>query len=289
MFTTIGLIAKHGDERVVSTLERLVDYLKSAGREVLFDAESARDVPSFELPVLPRAQLGERCDLVIVVAGDGTFLHAARSLVEHGVSLLGINLGRLGFLADIMPSEMTDRLDEVLEGEYEEDHRILLHAAIVREGETVFETAALNDIVAHKSNIARLVTFETYIDSRLVNTQRSDGLIVATPTGSTAYALSGGGPILHPNLDAIVLVPICPHTLSSRPLVVAAGARVEIRLQRDDAREAQLTCDGQTVLELAPGDRVVIAQLESQLRLIHPPGHDHYATLRAKLHWAREL
>lgn len=289
MFTTIGLIAKHGDERVIATLERLVDYLNSAGCEVLFDAESARAVPSFSLPVLERPQLGERCDLVIVVAGDGTFLHAARSLVAHGVPLLGINLGRLGFLADIMPSEMTDRLDEVIAGEYEEDYRILLHATIVRDGKTVFETAALNDIVAHKSNIARLVTFETHIDSRLVNTQRSDGVIVATPTGSTAYALSGGGPILHPNLDAIVLVPICPHTLSSRPLVVAADARVEIRLQRDDARQAQLTCDGQTVLELAPGDRIVIAQLGHRLRLIHPPGHDHYATLRAKLHWAREL
>ncbi len=204
--------------------------------------------------------------------------------------LLGVNLGRLGFLADVMPGEMIDRLKEVFAGDYDEEHRFLLDARVVRDGQDVFRGAALNEVVAHKWHIARLIQFETYIDDRLVNTQRCDGLIVATPTGSTAYALSGGGPILHPGLDAVVLVPICPHTLSSRPLVVSADSEFEIRMDHSGEQpEAQLTCDGQMTLALEPADRIVIRRKERRLRLVHPRGHDYFATLRAKLHWAREL
>ena len=185
---------------------------------------------------------------------------------------------------------MTDRLREVFAGDYDEEHRFLLDARVVRDGQEVFNGCALNEVVAHKWHIARLIQFETYIDGRLVNTQRSDGLIVATPTGSTAYSLSGGGPIMHPSLEAVVLVPICPHTLSSRPLVVAADSRFEIRMDTGgEEREAQLTCDGQTTLELAPADRILIRRKDRRLRLVHPRGHDYFATLRAKLHWAKEL
>ncbi len=289
-FRTVGLIGKHGDKRVARTLEQLIGLLHDAGAEVLFDAESARELPSFGLPVVDRETLGTRSDLVIIVAGDGTFLNAARSLVDLDVPLLGVNLGRLGFLADVMPGEMTDRLAEVLAGDYDEEHRFLLDVRVVRDGRDIFQGSALNEVVAHKWHIARLIQFETMINGRLVNTQRSDGLIVATPTGSTAYSLSGGGPILHPGLDAVVLVPICPHTLSSRPLVVSADSEIEIRMEHSGEQpEAQLTCDGQTTLELAPSDRIVIRQKQRRLRLVHPRGHDYYATLRAKLHWAREL
>jgi NAD+ kinase len=289
-FRTVGLIGKHGDARVATTLEQLIEFLRDANAEALFDEESAAKLPSFGLPVVDRQTLGSRCDLVIVVAGDGTFLNAARSLVEHDVPLLGVNLGRLGFLADVMPAEMTERLKEIFAGEYDEEHRFLLDARVIRDGEEVFSGCALNEVVAHKWHIARLIQFETYIDGRLVNTQRSDGLIVATPTGSTAYSLSGGGPILHPDLEAVVLVPICPHTLSSRPLVVAADSEFEIRMDTSGEQpEAQLTCDGQTTLELAPADSIFIGRKRRRLRLVHPRGHDYYATLRAKLHWAREL
>jgi NAD+ kinase len=289
-FRTVGLIGKHGDDGVAQTLQQLIGLLRKAKADILFDAESAANLPSFDLPVVDRESLGARADLVIVVAGDGTFLSAARSLVDLDVPLLGVNLGRLGFLADIMPGEMTDRLTDVFAGDYEEERRFLLDARVVRDGKEVFHGAALNEVVAHKWHIARLIQFQTYIDGSLVNTQRSDGLIVATPTGSTAYALSGGGPILHPGLDAVVLVPICPHTLSSRPLVVSAASEFEIRMGHSGEQpEAQLTCDGQTTVALAPADRIIIVQKERRLRLVHPRGHDYFATLRAKLHWAREL
>jgi NAD+ kinase len=289
-FRTIGLIGKPGDDRVTETLEQLVALLRDSRAQVLFDGESAEKLPSFGLSVVDRQTLGRRADLIIVVAGDGTFLSAARSLVDLDVPLLGVNLGRLGFLADVMPGEMTDRLREVLAGDYEEESRFLLDARVVRNGKEVFHGSALNEVVAHKWHIARLIQFETYINERLVNTQRSDGLIVATPTGSTAYALSGGGPILHPGLDAVVLVPICPHTLSSRPLVVSADSEIELRMVHSTEQpEAQLTCDGQMTMELAPADSIIIRQKKQRLRLVHPRGHDYFATLRAKLHWAREL
>jgi len=289
VFETVGLIGKKGggedNERVGATLGTLVTYLRAIPVEVLFDADSARELPSFGLEVVERATLGERCALVIIVGGDGTFLAAARSLVGQQVRLLGVNLGRLGFLTDIMPSEMTERLDEIFAGQFQEEARFLLRSRIVRDGETVVEVDALNEVVAHKWNIARLIEFETYVDSRLVNSQRSDGLIVSTPTGSTAYALSGAGPILYPTLDAIVVVPICPHTLTIRPMVVTGSSLIEVVMRGGDA--AQLTCDGQTVLDLAPGDRVVIRQNSRWLRLVHPPEHDYFATLRTKLHWGR--
>lgn len=289
MFNHIGLVAKPGDERVAETLEALIAYLRALPVALLFDEHSARTLPSFGIEVKPRPALGEACDLVIIVGGDGTFLSAARSLVDYGVRLLGINLGRLGFLTDIMPDEMHHRLDEVFGGDFVEDDRFLLEARVTRAQKHVFTATALNDVVIHKWNVARLIQFETRIDAHLVSSQRSDGLIVATPTGSTAYALSGGGPLLHPSLDAIALVPICPHTLSSRPIVVAGSSQIDVVMGDTDHPQAQLTCDGEMVLELIPGDEIRINKKAEPIRLIHPPGHDHYATLRAKLHWERAL
>ena len=313
MFRTIGLIAKHGDPRVDETLDRLIGILRSRGLEALLDARTRSAYPGGGIHVAERDTLGERCDLVVVVAGDGTFLGAARSLVDNDVPLLGVNRGRLGFLADVMPEEMPARLGEILDGDFIEERRFLLDVSVERGGECVFSEPALNEAVIHKGGMIRLMEFETYIDGRLVNSQRSDGLIVATPTGSTAYALSGGGPILHASLDAIVLVPICPHTLSSRPIVVGGESVVEVVLGPDADAEAgapragtrcrgdaerlrdrqrierQLSCDGQAAADLAPGDRILIRKHRPDLRLIHPAGYDYYATLRAKLHWGKGL
>ncbi len=288
MFESIGLISKPGDEKVADTLQRLVGFLDPRAARVVLDETSAAYLPGRTGTVATREELGRQCDLAIVIGGDGTFLGAARSLAGHEVALLGINLGRLGFLADIMPHEVVARVGEILEERFDEEERLMIEAAVERGGEVVARFDALNEVAAHKAELARLLEFETYIDGRLVYNQRSDGLIVSTPTGSTAYALSGGGPILHPNLDAIVLVPICPHTLGSRPLVVHAASVIEIRMEARDNPIAHLTCDGQSSTELAHGDRIAIRRKASSVRLIHPAGHDHYATLRAKLHWAHE-
>jgi len=287
MFEKVGLIAKHGDPRVGETLGRLIGLLRDRGREVILDGRSRDACPDGSLSVVAREEIGRWCDLVVVVAGDGTFLGAARTLVDQDVPLLGVNLGRLGFLADVMPDEMSERLNEILDGEFVEEERFLLDVAVERDATRVFSGTALNEAVTHKSSMARLVEFETYIDRHFVNRQRSDGLIVATPTGSTAYALSGGGPIVHPALDAIVLVPICPHTLSSRPVVVGGGSVIEVVLGDEAESSVQLSCDGQTTLQLGAGDRIVIAKHRPALRLIHPVGHEYYATLRTKLHWGK--
>ena len=289
MFDTVGIIAKQGDTRVSHTLSCLVDTLIGRPVQVLLDIDSSVVLAREDIETVTRDELGRRCQLAIVVAGDGTFLGAARSLVGYDISLLGINLGRLGFLTDLMPSGMTEVLSDILSGKYVEDRRLLLRAELIRDGKTVFSATALNDIVLHKWNIARLIEFETHIDGRLLNSQRSDGLIVATPTGSTAYALSGGGPILHPDLNVIVLVPICPHTLSSRPIVIDGASRIDITVCKSLATGAQVTSDGQDGFEVRAGDRLKIERHARTVRLIHPAAHDHYATLRAKLHWGREF
>ena len=291
MFQNVGLIGKHGDERVVETLQRLSSYLADRRLNIFLDAQSAAWLRDSQLPPTDRETLAKSCDLVIIVGGDGTFLSAARSLGENDARLLGINLGRLGFLADISPAQMSQHLDDIFAGKFEVEKRFLLRATIVRGGKTVVVEDALNDIVVHKWNIARLIEFATYVDERLVNSQRSDGLIISTPTGSTAYALSGGGPVLCPTLEAIGLVPICPHTLSSRPIVVGADSRIEVVMDNTapGAGAAQLTCDGQTTLDLAPGDRICVQKRCGYLNLVHPAGYDYYATLRTKLHWGKEL
>jgi NAD+ kinase len=288
-FPRIGLVGKPGDPKVGARVRRLAGHLLERGHQVLADPRTdglpaARDCPRCEL-----TELGRHIDLAIVVGGDGTLLRAARHLAAAGVPLLGVNLGRLGFLADISPEQLPEAVDRMLAGEYQEEHRFLLAARL---GETPPEhpaDLALNDVVLHKWNTPRMVEFETWIDQRFVSAQRSDGLIVSTPTGSTAYALSGGGPLLHPTLDALLLVSICPHTLSSRPIVVGGDSRVEIRLLGDDHRHVRVSCDGQTDREVGPGQRLHIAKAPHPVRLLHPRSHDHFTLLRAKLGWGGHL
>ncbi len=235
--------------------------------------------------VMSRHDMGEQCDLVIVLGGDGTLLSAARSLAKFDVPVVGVNLGTLGFLTDIPAPQVTERLSEILDGKYIADERMFLHVSIMRDGEEINESIAFNDVVVHKWEEARMLEFETVIDGLYVNRQRSDGLIISTPTGSTAYALSGGGPIVQPSLNAFVLVPICPHTLSQRPLVIDGNSKVELTISTSGHARAQVTCDGQINLGVMAGDKISISRLDASITLIHPEDYNYYEILRAKLHW----
>ncbi len=290
-FKTVGIIGKHGDPHAGGTLNELINYLKNHQIQILLDKISLETTAHLVdgASVADRPGLGEQCDLVIVVGGDGTLLHAARSLVDYEVPLLGINLGRLGFLADVTPSDLAKTLDHIFAGNYQEEQRTLLHARIMRKGKQVNESSAFNDVVVHTCNVARMIEYEVHIGGQFVNSARSDGMIVSTPTGSTAYALSGGGPILHPSLNALVLVPICPHTMSYRPIVVDADSTIEIVISESNQPQAQCSCDGQIDLSLKNGDRVIIEKKTNPIRLIHPEKYNYYSILRAKLHWGKRL
>jgi len=289
MFERIGLIAKSGAVEIRDTLSYLVQYLQDRRRTIIVDECCAEILGRDDMQMIPAKEIGRHCDLAIAIGGDGTMLKAAHKLSEHQVPLLGINLGRLGFLADIPADAIAEHLDAILEGCYEEDERCLLHAIVSRKGETIHESEAINDLIIQKWNTARLIEFDTHINGTLVNCQRSDGLIVSTPTGSTAYALSAGGPILHPRLDAILLVPICPHNLANRPIVVDSRARIEIAVVTQEPRLVRLTADGDSQLDLGPGDRLLVSKKDKAIRLIHPASYEHFRLLRNKLHWGREL
>lgn len=288
-FTTVGIIGRYGDANMSSTVLELGEFLQRRGLHVLLDEGTAEVIREQKFEIANRTTISKRCDLVVVIGGDGTLLNAARTLSNYGGALLGINRGRLGFLTDISPANMGERLDEILLGKYIWEDRFLLHTHIEREGQNISESSAFNDVVVHKWDVARMIEFKTYINDQYVNTMRSDGLIVSTPTGSTAYALSGGGPILHPAVHAIVLVPICPHTMSNRPIVVDAKSVIRIEVSDNTRSPAQITCDGQINLGLVSGDRVVIRQKEHPVRLIHPSDHNYFEILRAKLHWSERL
>jgi NAD+ kinase len=284
-FKTIGLIGKYGDPGIAQTLTAMAAFLKSRHLEVWLDEDTAQTVPNHGLNTATRQQLGERCDLAVVVGGDGTLLTVARALADHGIPVVGVNLGRLGFLTDISPNTMLDVMDDILAGNYCSEDRFLLHGKILRDGNIIQESDAFNEVVVHKWNMARMIEFETHVNGQFVDVQRSDGIIVCTPTGSTAYALSGGGPILMPTLNAIALVPICPHTLSNRPVVVDGDSRIGIVVRDCMKDHAQMTCDGQRNFDLREGDEILIAKKPRPIRLIHPAKHDYFQILRAKLRW----
>jgi NAD+ kinase len=285
LFNTIGLIGKFGDPGVADTLTQIATYLRQRGLRVLLDEDTAKLVPVNDLETAGRGGIGRHCDLAVVIGGDGTLLNAARSLVDFRVPILGVNLGRLGFLADVSPQEIPHSLDAILAGDFREEMRSLLHAEVMRDGRAVTQADALNDVVVHKRDVARMIEVHTFVDGQFLNVYRADGLIISTPTGSTAYALSGGGPILHPGLEAVVLVPICPHSLTHRPIVVGADSEIEVQLNASHNAQTQVTCDGQISLALEPGDHVVIRKKRRKLRLIHPVNHDYFQLLRAKLNW----
>lgn len=285
-FKTIGVIVKPHTELVKDKLKHLLDFLSQKDCEVLLD-ESV-DGLAHSNDIVARDELGNRCDLAITLGGDGTILNAARSLADKDVPLIGINIGRLGFLADISSDEIDTVLDDILSGKHIKEERFLLETNVIRNKQTIFSGDALNDVVVHVRDVARMIEFETRINGQFVNHQRADGLIISTPTGSTAYALSSGGPILQANLDAITLVPICPHTLSSRPLVINSSSEVDILISETKRAIAQVTCDGQTSFDVDIGDRIAIKRKQHTITLLHPQGHNNFDILRAKLHWSEQ-
>ena len=285
-FATIGLMGRLADPQVLEMVTRLAAELGSA--KVTVYADEALPLPvSTGVQLLPTRLLAEKADLMVVVGGDGTLLKAAHVVAARPIPLVGVNLGRLGFLADITPEQVQDDIRAMLAGEFTREERLLLEAVATRGGKPEATVPALNDVVVHKSDGGRLIEFETWVDGRFLCAYRADGIVVATPTGSTAYALSGGGPIIHPAMDAIALVPICPHTLGDRPLVVSGGSRIEIRVGDTHGGGAQVTWDGQHAESLQTGDRVEVHCAAKRISFIHPRGYDYYRILRTKLHWGR--
>lgn len=286
-FRSIALVGNHQDSRVSESMVILAAHLHGRQRRVMLGSDTEVDFGSLPIERHAEQTLGSAVELIVAVGGDGTMLHAARLAAPYGVPVLGVNRGRLGFLADISPADIRERLDDVLNGRYVKDSRAMLQAQLIRPDQPERRCQALNDVVLQKWQTGRMLDFETWIDGRYVNNHGGDGLVVATATGSTAYALSCGGPILYPELDAFVLAPICPHTLSDRPIVVRSSSVIEIRLvERPDAN-AQVICDGVSLGELAAGGRLVVSRADSNVTLLHPPDHDYYRILRSKLRWGR--
>ncbi|VAX13327.1 NAD kinase [hydrothermal vent metagenome] len=284
-FNKIGLIGKYGNPHVAETVRELGMLLQKRGCEIMLEHATGQLLTSRDLPCASLDEIGRNCDLTIIVGGDGTLLAAARTLVEYDIPILGVNLGRLGFLVDISPDDMEERINEILDGNYEEEHRILLNAEVQHKDSPPSESDAFNDVVVHKWEVARMIETETWVNGRFLNSMRSDGLIVSTPTGSTAYALSGGGPIIEPGVNAILIVPICPHSMSYRPIVVSGDSEIEILVKENMHSHAQVTCDGQINLGLVSGDKILIRKKDNVVRLIHPRQHNHFEILRAKMHW----
>jgi NAD+ kinase len=282
-----ALVGKFSDPRVAESVWALLPHLASRGVEVVVSDESALPETSSSVKRVPEHEIPNVADLVIAVGGDGTLLYAARMVARHNVPLLGINRGRLGFLTDVMPQDMLPCIDDALQGSLEADRRPLLSACLYSNDQLTAEALALNDVVLQKQAIGRMVDFETWLDGRYVNSHAGDGIVVASATGSTAYALSCGGPIIEPHLDVVVVAPICPHTLSDRPIIVSAHAVIEIRLiERPDTR-AQVVCDGLVLGDVEPGDRLQIKRANESVTILHPSGYDYYRLLRSKLHWGR--
>lgn len=288
-FRNIGIIGRMGSARVLETIRRLKRYLIGRHLHVILEDRIAEMLPGHNLQTSSRKLLGEVCDLVIVVGGDGSMLGAARALAHHNVPVLGINRGSLGFLTDILPEQLESQISEVLAGNYTVEQRFLLETEVRRAGVPIGQGDALNDIVLHPGKSTRMIEFELFIDGQFVYSLKADGLIIATPTGSTAYALSAGGPIMHPRLDAIVIVPMYPHTLSSRPIVVDADSELKVVIAEDMTIYPLVSCDGQNHVTCAPGDTLHIQRKPQKLRLLHPLDHNFYAVCRDKLGWGSRL
>ena len=289
-FATVALIGKPHHQGANQTLRMLNDFLTAQGIETVIEQQVAEQLGVAPTQALPLAELGKAVDLAIVVGGDGNMLGAARTLARYAVPVLGVNRGNLGFLTDLSPQDFEAPLSEVLDGHYQTEHRFLLNASIYHYGELTSSSTALNEAVLHPGKIAHMIDFAVHIDDVFMYSQRADGIIVATPTGSTAYALSAGGPILSPQLNAVALVPMFPHTLSCRPIVIDANSEIKLVLSPDNIDDAlQVSCDGHVMLDVHPGDEIIIRKCHHTLRLIHPMGHSYFNVLRSKLGWGSKL
>lgn len=288
-FRHIGIIAKSPIEGISETLLLVTSFCEQWQIPFSLETETATLLPSMKFNVIGSQAIGHQCDLIIVVGGDGSLLSAARTLSYADVPIVGINRGKLGFLADIMPQEIETKLIAILKGNYREEKRFMLEAYIEREKEIEIYGPALNEIALTLDQAAQMFSFEVYVDNTFMYSQRSDGLIITTPTGSTAYALSAGGPILHTDLDAIALIPMFPHALTHRPIVLSANSQIRIRVLEKASRCSQIICDGQMKMTFSSQEIIHIRKASAALRLIHPQQYDYFETLRSKLHWGKQL
>ena len=286
LFKTIGIVVKPRDPVIAETLMTLYTYLIEQRYVVYVVEDSVQFITNQTVSSCSLDRLGQYCDLVIAVGGDGTFLSAARAIVEYNIPLIGINLGRLGFLVDISPNELTDKLYPILQGHYSEEKRYLLRAKIIRDNQVIHEETAVNEVAILRWVTPSMIEIVTKIDNVFLNSQRSDGLIISTPTGSTAYSLSAGGPILYPSLNALVLVPLNPHTLSNRPIVIHDSAEIEISFLQTKQINALVTCDHIEIPDVLISDKVLIKKDPIPIRILHPEGHDFFQILRNKLNWS---
>lgn len=288
-FKVIGIYGRVKNPGVIETLKALIHYLHSLKKQICIDEETAAALGELpDCPLVSRQDLSKSCDLLVVVGGDGSLLHAAHAIVNDEIPVLGINRGRLGFLTDILPTDLK-KIKAILEGKYLLEKRFLLTATVDYQGKMLGQGDALNEVALIPDSVPHMNEFEIYIDDQFVSSQDSDGIIVATPTGSTAYALSGGGPILHPQLDAVVLVPMFPHTLSIRPIVIDGNSQITVIISPNNTATPRVTCDGQAFINTPPGSHIHIKKKPQQLHLIHPLDYDYYEALRSKLHWGRKL
>ena len=282
-FKTVGLIGKYKSPEIAGPLLKLADFLTQRGVKVLIDRLTASHIGDNKYPVLVLEEIGRQADLAVVLGGDGTMLNIARTFAPCDVALVGVNQGRLGFLTDISIDTMFETIGTILDGNYVTEERMLLEAEVFSGESSVFTMLAFNDVVISKGIKGSMIELEVRIDGQFLYTVRADGLIVASPTGSTAYALSSGGPIVHPSLSVMALVPICPHTFSSRPIVISSDSVVEIII--GDAADARAHFDSHSRFDLREQDHVVVRRYGHTIRLLHPVGHNYYSMLREKLHW----
>ena len=283
-FSHVALVGKYQAQGIGHVIEEIAGFLVQQGVQVSLDTRTANSTGITTHGRLELAEIGEQCDLAVVLGGDGTMLGIARQLARYGVPLVGINQGRLGFITDISVTEFADALAPMIAGDYEIEHRSMLDGGVQRDGQTIFEAFAMNDVVVSRAATSNMVEMKISIGDEFVANQRADGLIIASPTGSTAYALSAGGPILHPGIAGWVLVPIAPHTLSNRPIVLPDVGEVKIEIG-PATRDASVNFDMQSLASLMPGDIVRVRRSQHQVRFLHPCGWSYYGTLRAKLHW----
>lgn len=283
VFETVAVIGKYMAAGIEQSLSEIAEFLASTGRTVVFERETAQNVGFLDRPTMTPAEIGQHADVAIVLGGDGTMLGIARQLAPYDVPLIGINQGRLGFMTDIPQEGMIGVLSEMLGGKLDSEQRSLLEGSVIRGGETIFHALAFNDVVVSRGATAGMTELKVEVDNHFMYNQRSDGLIVSTPTGSTAYALSAGGPLLHPSLSGIVLVPIAPHALSNRPIVVPDASTIVIEIM--GGRDISVNFDMQSLASLQHHDRIVIRRSAHTITFLHPQGWSYYDTLREKLHW----
>ena len=288
-FKRIGLVGRPGHSGVVTSMSRLIAYLRSKDLPIMMDDATSKLMGNTTVEVGSRMQLSASCDLVVVVGGDGSMLNVAKHVASEGVPVIGVNRGNLGFLTDILPDEIETQLDEVLAGKFTVENRFLLDAVLNDAEENKALGSALNDVVLHPGKAAQMIEFELFVNGKFVYSQESDGLIVATPTGSTAYSLSAGGPIMHPDLNAVVLVPMYPHSLNSRPIVIDGDCEIKLVVAAKESLQPQVSCDGDVRYTASAGDEIIVTKKSVPLKLIHPNNHSFYETCRSKLGWGSRL